>query len=198
MSHEPPGPRVAREPTPARATFAAALDRLEACLDDVRAAAASLADERRQETPSLALLDLVQMAICQARAAGPGDDLLDAGRRVVRTEAAARARRVEDALWAVRKALRSDPAAAVARLAALDLDGIDRRLAEQAYGEWRRQCARLRLPGAVRHDAGFGRGAVLVPDGPDHLRVVSAIGLPDLAPGRRVPRRELGELRQLT
>jgi hypothetical protein len=114
------------------------------------------------------------------------------------TEAVRKARLALDALWAARKSLRRDPAAAVERLAAVDLDGVDPRTVEQLYGEWLRQCARLGLERPYKYHAAFGRGAVLVRvRGSDRLRVVSSIGLPDWPPGTSVPRGELPGLRPL-
>jgi len=114
------------------------------------------------------------------------------------TEAARKTRLALDALWAARKSLHRDPAAAVELLAAVDLDGVDPRTVEQVYGEWLRQCARLGLERPYKYHAAFGRGAVLVRvRGSDRLRVVSSIGLPDWPPGTSVPRRELPGLRPL-
>jgi hypothetical protein len=114
------------------------------------------------------------------------------------TEAARKTRLALDALWAARKSLRRDPAAAVERLAATDLDGVDPRAVEQVYGEWLRHCARLGLERPYKYHAAFGRGAVLVRvRRSDRLRVVSSIGLPDWPPGTALARRELPGLRRL-
>lgn len=192
----------AGEPEPAERRLQAALLDLERSIEEVRQAACALASRRGQCAPSLRLLGIVQQATRQVREA-----CLDAGTAppapptgpgpVTWAQAVERTRLAEDALWEVRKSLRKDPPAAVERLAALALEGVDARVAEQVYGEWLRQCFRLGLPGALKYDAGFGRGAVLVPDAPGWLRVVSALGLPGWAPGLVVERGTLDGLRRL-
>ena len=115
-------------------------------------------------------------------------------------ECARRTERALDALWEVRKRLRRTPAAAVERLAAVDLERVDPRVVEQLYGKWLRQCARLRLPRAYKYHAAFGRGAVLVPEpapGSRRLQVVSSIGLPDWPPGTLIPHSALPGLKRL-
>jgi len=104
---------------------------------------------------------------------------------IARLRASVKATAAEDALWAARRDYRHDPAAAVARLAALDVDGLPEPLARQVFGQWaracRRRCERDGTGDALRYAPRVGRGAVLIRRTPDEPYVVlSAIGMGDV------------------
>src|SRR5581483_4085393 len=71
----------------------------------------------------------------------------------------------EEALWAARRGYRHEPAEAVARLEALDVEGLPGPLASQLFGAWAQACGRLcRERGLVeplRYAPDPGRAAVL-------------------------------------
>jgi hypothetical protein len=77
---------------------------------------------------------------------------------------------------------RRDPAAAVARLEALDIDGLPEELGRQVFGAWAQACARLcrerGLAEPLRYAPDPGRGAVLAREraGAPYT-VVSALGM---------------------
>jgi hypothetical protein len=200
--HPIPGQPQGAPDSPARSRLDAALAALDRSLAEVYAAAHALATERHEPPRSLALLDLLRDSMKrvlgrQAAApasVGPDGSIPPAGVAPTtwRTE------RALAALWDVRKGLRRSPAAAVERLAAVDLDGVDPHVVQQVYGEWLHQCARLGLARPLKYHAAFGRGAVLVAvRGSNCLRVVSSIGLPGWQPGAAVDRRDLPGLRPL-
>jgi hypothetical protein len=94
----------------------------------------------------------------------------------------ARVSAVEEAIWAARRELRHCPAEAVARLEAVDVEGLPEPLIRDRFGEWARSCARWcrerGLYEPLRYAPYPGRGAVIArerPDGP--LVVISAIGM---------------------
>ncbi len=102
----------------------------------------------------------------------------------------------EEALWSARREYRRDPVTAVARIQALDVDGLDGELVKEVFSVWLRACARLcqerQLSDAVRCSAGFGKAFVAArerADGP-HL-VVSAVGLAELCPAGSFPNARL-------
>lgn len=117
--------------------------------------------------------------------------------RAVKVDAA------EDALWAARREDRRDPAAAVARLEALDVEGLPQPLASQVFGEWARACARLchdrGIPDPLRLAPHAGRGAILAPraEGTGYV-VVSALGMgPGWRPGVVIDPRQARAARPL-
>ncbi len=88
----------------------------------------------------------------------------------------------EDALWDARRAWRRDPAAAVARLEALDPASLPEPLARQVFGAWAQACARLcrerGLAEPLRYAPDPGRGAVIAREEPGApYTVVSALGM---------------------
>jgi len=88
----------------------------------------------------------------------------------------------EDVLWQARRVYRHDPAAAVARLEVLDVDGLPDDLARQVFGEWARVCSRLcrerGIAEPLRYAPELGRGAVIARENPDEgYVVVSALGM---------------------
>ncbi|MDE3076740.1 MAG: hypothetical protein KGJ86_15085 [Chloroflexota bacterium] len=88
----------------------------------------------------------------------------------------------EDALWATRRVYRHDPAAAVARFEALDIEGLPAPLASQVFGEWARACSYLcrqrQLQEPLRYSPDPSRGAILAREGADTPYViVSALGM---------------------
>ncbi|MCC6176196.1 MAG: hypothetical protein IT305_12895 [Chloroflexi bacterium] len=94
----------------------------------------------------------------------------------------------DEALWAVRRDLRRDPAEAVARLETLDVDGLPSSLAAQVFGEWARAGSRLcrerSIAEPLRYAPDPGRGAIVAHDaGRGEYVVVSALGM---GPGWKV------------
>jgi hypothetical protein len=101
---------------------------------------------------------------------------------VAQRRRAVKATAAEEAVVAAHREARRDPGAAVARLEALDVDGLPEPLARQVFGAWARACARLCLErgigGALRYAPDPGRGAVLAPERPDGpYLVLSALGM---------------------
>lgn len=101
---------------------------------------------------------------------------------IARRELAVKVDMAEQALWAVRREHRHNPAAAAALLETLDIAGLPPELARQVFGAWAHHCARLcrqqDLLEPLRYAPDPGRGAVLArqtPDGP--YLVVSALGM---------------------
>jgi hypothetical protein len=98
---------------------------------------------------------------------------------------------------------RRNPGAAVARLEALDVEGLPEAVARRAFGAWARACARLcqqrGIGGALRYAPDTGRGAVLTPERPDGPYVVlSAIGMgPDWAAHATIDERFVRRARPL-
>lgn len=96
--------------------------------------------------------------------------------------AGARVAAAQAAVLAVRHELHDEPAAAVARLESLDVDGLPHALACHVFNAWSRACLRLcRAQGIMdplRLSPRQGRGAVLVPRGGSGRYVVfSALGM---------------------
>jgi hypothetical protein len=110
---------------------------------------------------------------------------------------------VEETLWEARRVYRHDAATAVARLEALDTEGLPEPLARQVFGEWARACSCLcRERGSsepLRYAPDPGRGVVItrdVPDGP--YVVLSALGMgPDWQTGSTVSERQVRRARPL-
>jgi hypothetical protein len=109
----------------------------------------------------------------------------------------------EDALWDARRAWRRDPAAAVARLEALDTGSLPEPLARQVFGAWAQACARLcherGLAEPLRYAPDPGRGAVIAREQPGSpYTVVSALGLgAGWRPGSPVAERQARRARPL-
>ena len=189
--------RVAAEAATAAARVAEGhrqeAERLAAALDLGRL----LQERRRQEEAEQAeaaaalragRLAGVRAAVSQALAAGrieeaeaqlgpvaneyPDDaDVASLTLMVAQRRRAVKATAAEQAVVAAHREARRDPGAAVARLEALDVDGLPEPLARQVFGAWARACARLCLErgigGALRYAPDPGRGAVLAPERPD-------------------------------
>jgi hypothetical protein len=97
-------------------------------------------------------------------------------RRDVKALAAEQAARV------AHREARRDPGAAVARLEALDVEGLPEPIARQVFGAWAQACVRLcqerGIAGALRYAPYPGRGAVLTPEQPGGpYLVLSALGM---------------------
>lgn len=167
---------------------------------------AKAAQSERAERLSVSLkrasvaLDLGRVE--EARALlGPfvAEDPVDAGvaslvDRIARAEIEVKAEQAEDALWDARRSYHKDPAAALSRLEALDVDGLPQELGCQVFGQWARTAARVcrerEIREPVRYTPGLGRGAVLVRHESGAYQVVSAIGMgPRWAPGALVGER---------
>lgn len=109
----------------------------------------------------------------------------------------------EEALWLARRETRRDPAAVVARLQVLDVDGLPDDLSRQVFGEWARACSRLcrerGLMEPLRYSPDPGRGAVIARGAADEpYVVVSALGLgPAWQPGSVVSERQIRRARPL-
>ncbi|MGE3795880.1 MAG: hypothetical protein AB7I38_18410 [Dehalococcoidia bacterium] len=122
---------------------------------------------------------------------------------VRRRETAVKVSAAEDALWLARRTERRDPAAAVARLEALDVECLPDELTRQLFGEWARACARLcrerSLAEPLRYAPDPGRGAVLARERPgEPYVVVSALGLgPAWRQGSAVDERQVRRARPL-
>jgi hypothetical protein len=101
--------------------------------------------------------------------------------RIAQAELEIKAEQAEDALWDARRAYHHDPAGALARLEALDVDGLPLDLGGQVFGQWARTAARvcrerdIREP--LRYTPALGRGAVLVRHDSGAYQVVSALGM---------------------
>jgi len=110
---------------------------------------------------------------------------------------------VEAALWEARREYRRDPAAAVAGLEALDVDGLPEPLARQVFGEWARACARLcreqGIAEPLRYAPDPGCGAVIAREVPDgSYVVVSSLGMGrDWQKGCSVSERQVRRARPL-
>ena len=122
---------------------------------------------------------------------------------VRRRELAVKISAAEDALWLARREERRDPAAAVARLEAVDVDGLPEELARHIFGEWARACSRLcrerSLAEPLRYAPDPGRGAVIARERPgEPYVVVSALGLgPAWQQGSAVGERQVRRARPL-
>jgi hypothetical protein len=101
---------------------------------------------------------------------------------IAQREMAVKTIAADEALWAVRRDLRRDPAEAIARLETLDVDGLPMTLASQVFGEWARAGSRLcRERGTaepLRYAPDPGRGAIIARDpNRGEYVVVSALGM---------------------
>jgi hypothetical protein len=109
----------------------------------------------------------------------------------------------DEALWAVRRELRRDPAEAIARLETLDVDGLPMTLAAQVFGEWARAGSRLcRERGSdepLRYAPDPGRGAIIARDSNrGEYVVVTALGMgPTWKAGTVVGERQVRRARPL-
>jgi hypothetical protein len=101
---------------------------------------------------------------------------------IAQRERAVKVAAAEEVLWTVRRAFRRDPATAVARLEAVDAEGLPEPLAREVFGEWARACARLcrerGIAEPLRYAPDPGRGAVIAREGAGGgCVVVSALGM---------------------
>ena len=101
---------------------------------------------------------------------------------IAQREMAVKTIAADEALWAVRRDLRRNPAEAVARLEALDVGELPIPLAAQVFGEWARAGSRLcRERGIVeplRYAPDPGRGAIVAHDPHrGEYVVVSSLGM---------------------
>ena len=109
----------------------------------------------------------------------------------------------EETLWAARREYRRDPAATLARLEILDVEGLPEDLARQLFGEWARACARLcrerETVEPLRYAPDPGRGAVIARESPGgNYVVVSALGMgPNWRPGSLVGESQVRRARPL-
>lgn len=109
----------------------------------------------------------------------------------------------EETMWAARREFRRDPSATVARLEALDIEGLPDDLARQLFGEWARACARLcrerETVEPLRYAPDPGRGAVIARESPGgSYVVVSALGMgPNWKPGSVVGEHQVRRARPL-
>ncbi len=119
-----------------------------------------------------------------AREAGDVPEVTELRQRIAQREFAARVTHADNALWAARREFRRDPAAALARLETLDVDGLPEPLSRQIFGTWARACARLcqerQMADPLRYAPDPGRGVVIARQTTtDTYVVVSALGMGD-------------------
>ena len=143
--------------------LAASLRRASAALDlgrvaEAKAALATCADEDPLDPQVASLLD-----------------------RISQCEIEVRAEQAEDALWEARRAYHREPATALSRLEAVDVEGLPQDLSGQVFGQWAKTAARvcreqdIREP--LRYTPALGRGAVLVRHESGAYQVISALGM---------------------
>jgi hypothetical protein len=132
----------------------------EGRLDDARALLAPLARDFPTNQEIQSVLDAVRWQALHVRTA-PAEEALSA---------------------VVRRPYRDDPEAAVARLAAVDMQGLPEDLARRIFGVWSKTCLNLVRQSGMhdprRYSAATSRGVIIArrtPDGP--YQVVSALGL---------------------
>ena len=122
---------------------------------------------------------------------------------ITQRELAVKVSAAEETLIVARRTYRRDPAAVIAHLTALDVDGLPESLARQVFGEWARACRRLcrakGLAAPLRYAPDRGRGAVVAREHPDRpYVVVSALGMgPSWSEGSVVDDRTLQRARPL-
>ncbi|HLG72588.1 MAG TPA: hypothetical protein VK009_19395 [Chloroflexota bacterium] len=114
--------------------------------------------------------------------------------RIAQAELEIKVEQAEDALWDARRSYHRDPAAALTRLEALDVEGLPQDLGGQLFGQWARTAARVcrqrELCEPLRYTPGLGRGAVLIRHESGAYQVVSALGMgPRWSPGAIVGER---------
>ena len=127
------------------------------------------------------------------------EDPVDAGvasllDRIGQAELEIKVEQAEDTLWDARRAYNRDAAGALARLEALDVDGLPQELGGQVFGQWARTAARVcrerDIHEPLRYTPALGRGAVLVRHESGAYQVVSALGMgPRWSPGAVVGER---------
>lgn len=122
---------------------------------------------------------------------------------IAQREMAVKTIAADEALWAVRRELRRDPADAVSCLESLDVNDLPTPLAAQVFGEWARACSRLcrerGIAEPLRYAPDPGRGAIVARDGshPEYV-VVSALGMgPAWKVGATVNERQVRRARPL-
>ncbi|MFN8632905.1 MAG: hypothetical protein U0893_03555 [Chloroflexota bacterium] len=122
---------------------------------------------------------------------------------IAQREMAVKSIAADEALWAVRRDLRRTPAEAVARLEAVDVDGLPSSLAAQVFGEWARAASRLcrerGIAEPLRYAPDPGRGAIVARDaGLGEYVVVTALGMgPAWTVGTVVGERQVRRARPL-
>jgi hypothetical protein len=122
---------------------------------------------------------------------------------IAQREMAVKTIAADEALWAVRRELRRDPAGTIARLETLDVDGLPMTLAAQVFGEWARAGSRLcRERGdaePLRYAPDPGRGAIIARDSSrGEYVVVTALGMgPSWKVGTVVGERQVRRARPL-
>lgn len=167
---------------------------------------ARLAESRAaiRDDLSAGRLDVAMTRIEAALQVHPdADELTELRVTVERRRFSARVTVVEDALRFARRAVGHAPGEVVARLEAVDVEGLPLPLATQRFGLWSRACARWcrerGLYEPLRYAPTPGRGAVFArerPDGP-HV-VVSALDVAEhWAVGQEVDARDIRGVRPL-
>jgi len=122
---------------------------------------------------------------------------------IAQREMAVKTIAADEALWAVRRDLRRTPAEAVARLEAVDVEGLPSSLAAQVFGEWARAASRLcrerGIAEPLRYAPDPGRGAIVARDGSrGEYVVVTALGMgPAWTVGTAVGERQVRRARPL-
>jgi hypothetical protein len=146
----------------------------EGRLDDARALLAPLAQDFPTNPEIQSVLDAVRWQAQHLRIAPAEEALRDI----------------------VRRPYREDPAAAVARLAAVDMRELPEELARRVFGLWSHHCLKLVRQSGMheprRYSPTTSRGVVFArrtPDGP--YEVMSALGLPDWRVGEELTARRI-------
>jgi len=122
---------------------------------------------------------------------------------IAQREMAVKTIAADEALWAVRRDLRRTPAEAVARLEAVDVEGLPSSLAAQVFGEWARAASRLcrerGIEEPLRYAPDPGRGAIVARDASrGKYVVVTALGMgPAWTVGTVVGERQVRRARAL-
>ena len=166
--------RRQEEAEKARAAAAERAERLSGALSRAREALeAGRLEEAKDLLGTVASLDPESSAVCSLK------------HIIAQREFAVKVTAAEEALWAARRELRHRHAEAIARLEALDVDGLPDDLAGEVFGEWARawskQCRAVGIEEPLRFAPDPGRGAVLArdttgePDAP--YKVLGAIGM---------------------
>ena len=134
----------------------------------------------------------------------PGSpELISLKQMIAQRELAVKLSEAEETLWAARREYRRDPAATLARLETIDVEGLPEDLARQVFGEWARACARLcrerETVEPLRYAPDPGRGAVIARESPGgNYVVVSALGMgPHWKPGSVVGEGQVRRARPL-